>query len=281
MNISPTRPRLGFSLLTLATLSVATLLVLFPIYWVVVTSLKEAREIFASPPVFWPSRFTLANYASMWVASAIPKYFLNTAIVAASSIACILCFSSMAAYALTRFEFRGRTAFLLSLLVGQIMPLTTLIIPLYLFWASVHLIDTHTVLMVNYAAFGIPAGVWLMTGFMKGIPRELDEAARIDGGSTLLILAKVVLPLSQPGLIATGLSTLFWIWQELMISMTFVISDDKKMLMAGVSTFITSRGIRWGELTAAGVAVILPVLVLYLLLRKALVRGLTAGALKS
>jgi multiple sugar transport system permease protein len=281
MKRSPMHLRPAFSLVTMASLSVATLLVLFPIYWVVVTSLKDAREIFASPPVFWPGRFAFENYANMWVASAIPKYFLNTAIVAAFSIAFILFFAGMAAYALTRFNFRGRTAFLLSLLVGQIMPLTTLIIPLYLFWASVHLIDTHTVLIVNYAAFGIPAGVWLMTGFMKAIPRELDEAARIDGANTLLILAKVVLPLSQPGLIATGLSTLFWIWQELMISMTFVISDDKKMLMAGVSTFITSRGIVWGQLTAAGVAVIVPVLVLYLLLRRALVRGLTAGALKS
>ena len=280
MRRSPIRLRPGLSLLTLASLSVACLLVLFPIYWVVVTSLKDAREIFASPPVFWPGRFAFENYANMWNASAIPKYFLNTVVVAASSIACILLFSSMAAYALTRFSFRGRTVFLLSLLVGQIMPLTTLIIPLYLFWASVRMLDTHTVLIVNYAAFGIPAGVWLMTGFMKSIPRELDEAARMDGAGTFLILTKVVMPLSQPGLVATGLSTLFWIWQELMISMTFVISDDKKMLMAGVSTFITSRGIRWGELTAAGVAVILPVFVLYLLLRKALVKGLTSGAMK-
>jgi ABC-type glycerol-3-phosphate transport system permease component len=277
----PIRRRPGLSLLRLACLSAASLLVLFPIYWAAVTSLKDAREVFASPPVFWPGRFAFENYASMWSASAIPQYFLNTIVVAACSILCILLVSGMAAYALTRFDFRGRTAFLLSLLVGQIMPLTTLIIPLYLFWASVRLLDTHTVLIVNYAAFGIPAGVWLMTGFMKSIPRELDEAARVDGASTLLILSRVVLPLSQPGLVATGLSTLFWIWQELMISMTFVVSDDKKMLMAGVSTFITSRGIRWGELTAAGVAVILPVLVLYLLLRKALVRGLTAGALKS
>jgi ABC-type glycerol-3-phosphate transport system permease component len=281
MKRPPTRRRLGSSLLTLASLTIASLLVLFPIYWVVATSLKETSEIFASPPVFWPGRFAFENYANMWSASAIPQYFLNTILVAACAILCILLFSSMAAYALTRFSFGGRTAFLLSLLVGQIMPLTTLIIPLYLFWASVRMLDTHTVLIVNYAAFGLPAGVWLMTGFMKGIPRELDEAARIDGASTMLILAKVVLPLSRPGLIATALSTLFWIWQELMISMTFVISDDKKMLMAGVSTFITSRGIRWGELTAAGVAVILPVLVLYLLLRKALIRGLTAGALKS
>jgi ABC-type glycerol-3-phosphate transport system permease component len=281
MSSSTIRSRPAHGLLALAALPAASLLVLFPIYWVVVTSLKDAREIFASPPVFWPSRFALENYARMWGASAIPKYFINTAIVAAASIACILLFSGMAAYSLTRFSFRGRTAFLLSLLVGQMMPLTTLIIPLYLFWASVRMLDTYSVLIVNYAAFGIPAGVWLMTGFMKGIPRELDEAARMDGASTMLILWRVVLPLSQPGLVATGLSTLFWIWQELMISMTFVISDDKKMLMAGVSTFITSRGIRWGELTAAGVAVILPVLALYLLLRKALVRGLTAGALKS
>lgn len=281
MRNSSVRPRRRAKLLALVSLSVAALLALFPIYWVLVTSLKGTSEIFASPPVFWPGRLAFENYANMWVASAIPTYFLNTAIVAACSIACILLFSCMAAYALTRFDFRGRTAFLLSLLVGQMMPLTTLIIPLYLFWASVHMLDTHTVLVVNYAAFGIPAGVWLMTGFMKGIPRELDEAARIDGAGTLLILAKVVVPVAQPGLVATGLSTLFWIWQELMISMTFVISDDKKMLMAGVSTFITSRGIRWGELTAAGVAVILPVLALYLVLRKTLVRGLTAGALKS
>jgi ABC-type glycerol-3-phosphate transport system permease component len=276
----PIRGGAAWQALTWLCLGAAALVVLFPIYWIVATSLKDIEEIFASPPVFWPSAADLDNYLKVWASSSIPRYFLNTVVVAAGAIVSILALASLAAYAVTRFDFRGKNAFLIALLVGQIIPLSALMVPLFLFWAKLGMIDTYAVLIVNYAALGTPVGVWLMVGFMKGIPRELDEAARIDGAGSLRVLVSIILPLAKPGLVSTGLSVLIWIWQELVVSMTFVISDDMKMLVTAISTAITSYGIRWGELTASGVSVILPVMAVYLVARKSLIKGMTAGALK-
>lgn len=262
-------------------LSVVTLLVvLFPFYWTLVTSVKVAADVFRSPPVFLPVSPTFGNYVTVWNASAIPRYLLNTAVVATSTVAIVLVASTMAAYSVSRFRFRGKLAFLLSLLLAQVMPVTTLIFPLYVFWSRLGIVDSHVSLVATFSAISIPVGTWLLLGFVNGIPRQLDEAATIDGASSRVILLRIVGPLLRPGLMATGLSVFIYVWQELMISMTFVRTDRLKPLMAGVSTFITSKGIEWGPLTAAGMLAMLPVLLMYFVFRNALIRGLTSGAVK-
>jgi len=176
--------------------------------------------------------------------------------------------------------FRGRIPFLLSLLAAQVMPVTTLIIPLYMFWSALNAVDGYGALIGTYTAISVPVGTWLLVGFVSALPRQIDEAAAIDGASTPVILTRIVAPLVSPGLLATGLSVFIYVWQELMISMTFVRTDRLKPLMAGVSTFITSRGIEWGPLTAAGVLAMAPILVVYMFFRRALIKGLTSGAVK-
>jgi ABC-type glycerol-3-phosphate transport system permease component len=273
------RSAVGVSLTLLFSI-VTILVIIFPLYWTLVTSVKQASDVFRSPPVFLPDAPTLTNYVTVWRASAIPRYLLNTVLIAGSTVAIVLVFSSMAAYSVSRFAFRGKLAFLLSLLLAQVMPVTTLIIPLYVFWSGLHLADGPIALIATYSAISIPVGTWLLLGFVNGIPRQLDEAATLDGASSGTILVRIVGPLLAPGLMATGLSVFIYVWQELMISMTFVQTDRLKPLMAGVSTFITSKGIEWGPLTAAGVLSMIPILVVYFLFRGALIRGLTSGAVR-
>ncbi len=273
------RSAVGISVIWVISI-VTVLVVVFPFYWTLVTSVKQASDVFRSPPVFLPAVPTFMNYVAVWKASAIPRYLLNTVVIAVSTVAIVLVASSMAAYSISRFSFRGKLPFLLSLLLAQVMPVTTLIIPLYIFWSRLSLIDGPTALIATYSAISIPVGTWLLLGFVNGIPRQLDEAATIDGASSATILLRIVGPLLTPGLMATGLSVFIYVWQELMISMTFVRSDRLKPLMAGVSTFITSKGIEWGPLTAAGVLSMIPIFVAYFFLRGALIRGLTSGAVK-
>jgi ABC-type glycerol-3-phosphate transport system permease component len=254
--------------------------VLFPLYWTIATSLKQPADVFRSPPVFLPWPPTLHNYQVALAASAIPRYLLNTVIVGGATVALVLFVSTMAAYGVSRYAFRGKLPFLVSLLVAQVMPVTTLIIPLYIFWSGAGAVDGPVALIATYTAISVPVGTWLLVGFISAVPRQIDEAAAIDGAPLRVIIASVVAPLVRPGLLATGLSVFIYVWQELMISMTFVRTDRLKPLMAGVATFITSRGIEWGPLTAAGILAMLPLLVVYLVFRRALIRGLTAGAVK-
>jgi ABC-type glycerol-3-phosphate transport system permease component len=279
MRVLRGRSVVGVSVIFLFSL-VTVLVVVFPFYWTLVTSVKRASDVFRSPPVFLPASPTFQNYVTVWKASAIPRYLLNTVVVAGSTVAIVLVASSMAAYGVSRYVFRGKLPFLLSLLLAQVMPVTTLIIPLYIFWSRLGLVDGPIALIATYSAISIPVGTWLLLGFVNGIPRQLDEAATIDGASSRTILLRIVGPLLAPGLMATGLSVFIYVWQELMISMTFVRTDRLKPLMAGVSTFITSKGIEWGPLTAAGVLSMIPILIVYFLFRRALIRGLTSGAVK-
>ena len=227
----------------LATLAV----IVFPLYWTFVTSIKESADVFRSPPVFFPVHPTLESYGAVLRASPILRYLLNTTIVAGSTVTLVLTVSLMAAYGVSRHAFRGRIPFLLSLLAAQVMPVTTLIIPLYMFWSALGAVDGYGALIGTYTAISVPVGTWLLVGFVSALPRQIDEAAAIDGASTRVILWRIVAPLVSPGLLATGLSVFIYVWQELMISMTFVRTDRLKPLMAGVSTFITSRGIRVGS----------------------------------
>ena len=273
------RSAVGISVIVFFSL-VTALVVLFPFYWTLVTSLKQASDVFRSPPVFMPSAPTFQNYVTVWNSSAIPRYLFNTVVVAGSTVTIVLVVSSMAAYGVSRFVFRGKLTFLLALLLAQVMPVTTLIIPLYVFWSRLSLADGPIALIATYSAISIPVGTWLLLGFVNGIPRQLDEAATIDGATSRIILLRIIGPLLAPGLMATGLSVFIYVWQELMISMTFVRTDRLKPLMAGVSTFITSKGIEWGPLTAAGVLSMIPIFVVYFFFRGALIKGLTSGAVK-
>jgi ABC-type glycerol-3-phosphate transport system permease component len=259
---------------------VTSFVVLFPLYWMAVTALKKEGEIFAMPPSIFPIRISFENFLYTFTQTQVPRYFLNSIINVMGTLAIALIFSSMAAYSISRFKFRFKTIYIGVILLTQLMPLTTLIVPLYVSLGSLRLLNNRFALIIVYCAIFIPVETWLLLGYFNTIPREIDEAARIDGCNNLMILFRMILPLSKPGLMAVGLTTAISVWQELVLSMTFNNTDATRPLMAGVSVAITRSGIRWGQMTATGIIVCVPVIIMYIFCQRYLVKGLTSGTVK-
>jgi ABC-type glycerol-3-phosphate transport system permease component len=269
--------RLGANALIFAVIAIV---ILFPLYWLFATSIKPSDEIFAVPPTLFPEQFTWEHYRNVFRTSEIPTYFYNSILITALSVIVVLTVASFAAYSMTRYKFRGKVAYFTIILFAQVMPLTTLIVPLYIMWGKFNLLNSYSSIILTYCAILLPMAIWLLTGYFKGVPKDIDEAATIDGCSSLGILFRMVLPLARSGLVAVGLTVCITVWQEIMISMTFVSTDAMRTLPAGINTFITRSGIQWGPLNASGIVTTLPVLLIFIVFQKALVKGLTAGATK-
>ncbi|OME79460.1 hypothetical protein BK120_20920 [Paenibacillus sp. FSL A5-0031] len=269
--------RLGGHILLFIVIAV---IILFPLYWLLATSVKPSAEIFAAPPTLFPEQLNWDHYRSVFRDSEIVVYFINSMLITAVTVFIVLIIASLAAYSMTRYTFRGKLTYFTVILFAQVMPLTTLIVPLYILWGKLELLNTYTSIILTYCAILLPMAIWLLTGYFKGIPKDIDEAATIDGCSSFGILVRMILPLAQSGLVAVGLTVCITVWQEIMVAMTFVSSDAMRTLPAGINTFITKSGIQWGPLTASGIVTTLPVLIIFIIFQKALVKGLTAGATK-
>jgi ABC-type glycerol-3-phosphate transport system permease component len=261
-------------------LAATVLVVLFPLYWMLVTSLKPESEIFQIPPSLVPRSTTFENFRYTFEETKIPVYFGNSVIYAICTLLLALLCASFAAFSLSRFKFRGKVAYMLIILFTQLMPLTTLIVPLYVSLGNLGMLNSRGSLILVYGAVQIPIATWLLLGYFNSIPRAIDEAATIDGCNSFMILHKMVLPLAKPGLMAVGLSVIISVWQELMLATTFINVDNTRPLMAGVSAAITKSGIRWGQMTATGVIACIPIIFIYIFLQRYLVEGLTGGAVK-
>jgi ABC-type glycerol-3-phosphate transport system permease component len=259
---------------------VIVIVILFPLYWLMVTSFKPSSEIFAVPPTLFPEQFQWDNYLNVFRTSAIPTYFYNSVLITTVTVILVLAVASLTAFSMTRYKFKGKITYFIVILFAQVMPLMTLIVPLYIMWGKLHMLNSYTSIILTYCAILLPMAIWLLTGYFKGVPKDIDEAATIDGCSSIGILFRMVLPLARSGLVAVGLTVCITVWQEIMISMTFVSTDAMRTLPAGINTFITRSGIQWGPLNAAGIVTTLPVLLVFILFQKALVKGLTAGATK-
>ena len=259
---------------------ITAVVVLFPFYWMVNTSLKKESEIFRVPPSLVPADFSAENYEFALTKTQVPRFFINSVINVAGTLIVSLFFASLAAYSISRFRFRGKAAYLGIILLTQLMPLTTLIVPLYISLGGMRLLNNRAVLIVVYSAIQIPIGTWLFIGYLNTIPREIDEAARIDGCTNIMILFRIILPMSKPGLMAVGLNTAIFVWQELILAMTFNSVDANRPLMAGVSASIGRAGIRWGQMNATGIIACIPIIIIYIFCQRYLVKGLTSGAVK-
>lgn len=255
--------------------------VLFPVYWLIITSLKPQSEIFRMPPTLFPDTFTLENYLEVTRNYNIPRYFLNSLLLTFMCTLLIMVVASLAAYAISRFDFKGKNVAYVTVLAAQMVPVVTLLIPLYMFWSNLGLSNSYLSLGIVYIGFFCSIAIWLLTSYFQGISRTIDEAARIDGAGTLRIIFTIVMPLAKPGLMAAATTIILNIWQEVMIAMTFVSDEAHRTLPVAVMGFIKSpQGTRWGPMTAAGVLAFIPVFILYLFLQRYLVSGMTAGAVK-
>lgn len=262
------------------TLSVTMLLLIVPFVWLVATSLKMPEDVFTKTPSLIPPHPTLSNFVYVLTETLVPRYFLNSLAVASATAIIGTAITSLAAYALSRFQFRGKIGYMTMLLATQMFPAALFLAPLYIVLRSYGLINSLLGLIVAYSTFVIPFCTWMLKGYFDGIPIDLEEAAMVDGASRLAALRQIVLPLAAPGLATAVLFAFLLGWQEFLFAIAFVQSDLWRTLPVGIALMNSVYGVSYTYLMAAAVIVTIPVVVLFAFLQRYLIRGLTAGAVK-
>ncbi|MFC7276305.1 carbohydrate ABC transporter permease [Paractinoplanes rhizophilus] len=256
-----------------------SLLMLFPVYWVLNTAFKPADEVLALTPTFVPKHPTFDNFVSAFKAPLFLQNMLNGLIVTLLAVAGALVVGFLASLAIARFNFYGRKAIILVILGVQLVPLLALLIPLFLMLQSANLTNSLIGVSITYLVLILPYTVWTLRGFISGIPRELDEAALIDGCSRGQVFWRIILPLTGPGLVATSVYGFIQAWNEFIIINT-LNSPAKQNLMAWLLQNQTTRGTAWGPLMAGAIITSIPVVIFFLIIQRNIATGLTAGAVK-
>ena len=257
---------------------------LFPFVWMISTSFKPANEVYSKKPSFIPNEPTVEGYTEMLTTQSstfdFPQWLTNSVIVALLTTAFSMIIATLGGYGLSRFRFRGRGFLSYFILTTQVLPGSLLIIPLYVIMGNLQLLDTRIGLVAAYCTFSVPFCTWMMKGFFDTIPISLEEAARVDGAGRFRIFSTVVLPLTVPGLVATGIFSFINGWNEYLFASTFMKSYENWTLPVGIASFQGQYTTNWGTLMAGAVLITIPVVILFLLLQKHLVSGMTAGAVK-
>jgi len=254
-------------------------LILLPLLNMFVSSFKSTREIFMFPYAL-PETFRFANYAEVWVSGNFGRYFLNSIVVTGVSIFFTLLFGSMAAYGIARYRYRLSVVVYLLFLSGIMLPLKAAIIPLFLLLKSLGLLNSYASMLLVYTAMSLPSTVFILTGFMRGLPNDLDDAARIDGCNDFTIYFRIILPLVRQALAIVTIYNAVPVWNDFFFPLVFVQDDSLKTLPLGMTVFFGQYQTNWGLLFTALSIAIIPMIILYMLLSKQFVKGLTAGAIK-
>lgn len=255
------------------------LIILLPFFWMVSVSLKPATEPFAIPARLWPQDPTIENYVTAFRPE-FRTYFLNSLIVSLSTVVITVSLALMAAYVFTRSRFRLLSVIMGLVILAQMFPASAIIIPIYKLMRSVDLLNTYTSLILAYVTVTLPVAIWMLRGFMSYLPLTLEEAAAIDGAGPLRTFIEIIVPLCRPGIVATAVFVLIVTWQEFLFALSFTSTKEMRTLPVGVNDFIGQYGIRYGELMASSVLISLPVILVFFVLQRQFVAGLTAGAVK-
>ena len=261
-------------------LIVATFFILFPFFWMLRTSFTPEREMFVVPLHYLPTNPTLNHYIQLPQVSPVFRLFLNSSIVAISTAIIALLIAIFAGYGFTRLRFRGTDQLLLLILVANMIPTCLLVIPYYILQRDLHIINTYQGLIIAYVAYTLPFATWMLTGYFRSIPRDLEDAAFTDGCTRIEALFKVVLPLAAPGIIAAAIFAFITGWTEFLLAYTLMSGEHMQTATGGLALMITRFSIEWGLVSAMSVLIVIPVLVLFAFLQKYLVVGLTRGAVK-
>jgi N,N'-diacetylchitobiose transport system permease protein len=286
----PGRPRAGRTARRFALNStgvIVALITLFPIFWMVSTAFKPSSEIFSLTPHPLPGHPTLGNFSSVmnghaagigisfWTFARNSLYVTVTTVVLASVV------SLVAAVAVARFRFRFRAAYLVMLLIVQMLPAQALVIPLFIDFRGIGMLDSLTGLILIYAAQALPISIWLLRNFVAAVPRDLEEAAAIDGASPARVFWRILFPLVAPGLVATSIFSFITAWNEFIFALTFLGTDQGKYTLPIYVQYFFGRGTAdWGSIMAASTMYTIPVVVFFLFVQRRMVGGLVAGAVK-
>ncbi|MGH3363903.1 MAG: sugar ABC transporter permease [Nocardioidaceae bacterium] len=269
----------GASVLLHTTLIVASVIAVFPVVWILVSSLKPANRILSSE-IKLIDQPTLENYTRVLTQTDFPTWFMNSVVTAAFTMLFGVFMAATAGYALSRFNFPGRRSLMWTFLVTQMFPVAILIVPIYTIMSNLGLINTLTSLVIAYCTVAVPFCTWMLKGYYDTIPRELDEAAALDGLGPFQTFWRVILPLARPGLAVTMFYTFLTAWSEIAYATAFLQTDDKFTLGYGLQTFVPQFNQRWEYLTPAAILVLIPAALVFMLAQRHLVGGLAAGATK-
>jgi multiple sugar transport system permease protein len=261
-------------------LALATLYALFPVAWMLSTSLKSEAEAFSLPIRWIPKQPTLAAYVEMWTLKPFATYFYNSTVVSGLTALLSTALGALAGYGFSRFRFRFRTALLGGFLATQMISGVLVIGPYFQILAAVELYNTLTGLVIAYVTICLPFAAWMSKGYFDSIPRELDEAGLVDGASRLQIFLRIIMPIALPGTLATLLFAFLLAWQDLLWALCLISIDAKRTVTLGVAFAVGEFVVKWPMLTAASLIGSLPTLILYLALQRFYVEGLARGAVK-
>jgi multiple sugar transport system permease protein len=265
-------------------LVVLTVFTAVPVYVMITSSVKSLPDV-QGAFAWWPEHITFQPYIDMWSTVPLASYFVNSLIVAGSATIVSLVIAVFAAYAISRYRFKGRTVFTTTVLSTQMFPGVLFLLPLFLIFVNINqaigvqLVGTRFGLVITYLTFALPFSIWMLAGYFDGIPRDLDEAAMVDGSGPMGALWHVVLPAAKPGLIAVAIYSFMTSWGEVLFA-SVMTTDENRTLAVGLQLYSTQTNVYWNQIMAASLVVSIPVVVAFLLLQRSFVAGLTAGAVK-
>lgn len=254
--------------------------VILPIYWMFITSLKAPADIATLDIQYWPKNLTWGNYENVINGSNFLLYLKNSAFVAAVSSAFVLVVAITGGYGLARYSYKGKGLTMVAFLITQMIPMTLLLIPMFLIFSSLKLQDTLASLIVLYVVLNVPFCVITMQGFFMNISVVIEEAARIDGCTKFQTICKIVLPVMLPGIIAVFIFAFVGAWNDLLGGIMFINSEAKKTIPVGLSYYVGQFSVNWGEMSAGGILALLPSAALFAFAQKYIVEGMTSGAVK-
>lgn len=250
----------------------------FPLLWMVTTSFKQRADIFKLPPE-WIFEPTLENYIWVLTRSVIPRCFINTIVIGFGSVSLASLIGIPAAYALARFKLKGKENFAFTILTARMGPAIGFMIPFFLMWKNLGMLDNHIALIVTYLTFNVPLAIWMMRGFFEAVPEAIEEAAMVDGCTRFQAFLRITLPTARTGIIATFILCLIFTWTEFPFALVLTYSSSVTLPVA-ITQFITHQGIQWGQMMAAALLISLPILIFAIIVHKYIVKGLTFGMIK-
>jgi multiple sugar transport system permease protein len=278
------RESAGFKTFRVIALVVLSLFVIAPLYVMITTAMKPLVDV-QSNFTWWPTHFTLQPFVDIWKTVPLGAYFVNSLIVSTIASVLSVIVAIFASYAVSRWRFRGRNVFTTTVLATQMFPGILFLLPLFLIFININntfgvqLVGTRAGLIITYLTFTLPFAIWMLSGYFDNIPRELDDAAKVDGASSLTTLFRVILPVARPGVIAVLVYSFMTAWGEVLFA-SVLTTEASRTLAVGLGEYSTEVNVYWNQIMAASLVVSIPVVVGFLLLQRNFVAGLSAGAVK-
>ena len=257
-------------------------ILLFPLYWALITSLKTEQEIFQNPPTFYPHVLNSKSYAAQVETGDFNMFrsFANSFLISVGATVIAVLLAVPASYGIAKYHFKGRKVMLLAFLVTQMLPVSVLLTPMFIMFKNMHVYNTWVAAVLADATIGIPFSVLILKNYFSSIPKDLEEAAYLDGCNKFTAFIRILIPIAKPGVMVCAIFSFLYAWGDLAYGMTFILDQEKRPITAGIFNFMGQYGTKWSYLTAFAVVTIIPVALIFIFMQKYIVSGMTSGAVK-